>query len=101
MNDQGDLWEAARDYAAAYAAHYSRRDLSGALYLYKRLVSSHESTPQSGYSISQIQNIVKSVVPVQELLDAQIGLALARLEQRIPLDGGPIPGAPIAPESTT
>jgi len=100
MNDKGSLWEAARDYSAAYAAHYSQRDLAGALHLYRRLIGSHESTPQSGYSISQVQNIVKSVVPAQELLDAQIGLALARLEQRIPTDGGPIPVAPIAPEST-
>ena len=100
MNDKGTLGEAARDYAAAYAAHHSRRDLAGALHLYTRLIDSHGSTPESGYSISQVQNIVKSVVPAQELLDAQIGLALARLEQLIPLDHGPIPVAPPTPEST-
>jgi hypothetical protein len=100
MNDKGSFGEAARDYAVAYAAHYSQRDLPSALHLYTRLIVSHERTPESGYSISQVQNIVKSLVPAQELLDAQVGLALACLEQRIPLDGGPIPVAPIAPEST-
>jgi hypothetical protein len=100
MNDKAILGEATRDHATACATHYSQRDLTGALHLYTRLIAAHESTPESGYSISQVQNIVKSVVPAHALLDAQIELALARLEQLVPLDGDPIPIAPITPEST-
>jgi hypothetical protein len=61
MSDDSALTEAAREYAAAYAAHYS-------------------GAPEAGYSRTQVQNIVNAVVPKQELLDAQMELALARLE---------------------
>jgi hypothetical protein len=99
MNDKGALAETARDYAAAHAAHHSRPDLAGALHLYTRLIASHESAPESRYSVSQVQKIVKSVVPAQELMEAEVGLALTCLEQSIPQRDGPIPIAPITPES--
>ncbi len=81
MNDDGSTPEAARAYAAAYAAHYSERDLTLALQLYKNLIASHASAREAGYSRTQIQNIVNTLVPAEELLDAQLELALARLEQ--------------------
>ena len=98
MSDDSALTAAARDYAAAYAAHYSKRDLAMALQLYKKLMASHASAREAGYSRTQIQNIVNAVVPEQELLDAQMELALDRLEHQISPDVGPIPVAPLAPE---
>jgi hypothetical protein len=73
--------EAARAYAVAYAAHYSERDLAKALQLYKDLIASHASAQEAVYSRVQIQNIVNTLVPAQELLDAQLELARARLER--------------------
>jgi hypothetical protein len=97
MADDNALGEAAREYAEACAAHYSRRDLSGALHLYRKLTASHASSPETGYSDSQIQNIVNSVVPVQDLVDAQAGLALACLEGA---SSGHIVPTLISPSST-
>ena len=69
--------EAGRQYAEAYAAHYTQRDLPAALRLYMRVIASHAGAQEAGYSRTQIQNIINAVVPTQELLDAQIELALA------------------------
>jgi hypothetical protein len=81
MSDTSARTEAARAYAVAYAAHYSERDPAKALQLYKDLIASHASAQEAGYSRAQIQNIVNTLVPAQELLDAQLELALARLER--------------------
>jgi len=98
MSDHTALREAAREYAAAYAAHYSGRDLAKALRLYKRIMASHASAPEAGYSRTQVQNILHAVVLEQELLDAQMELALARLEDQVSPDAEPIPVAPLASE---
>jgi hypothetical protein len=98
MSDHTALRETAREYAAAYAAHYSERDLAMALRLYKKIMASHASAPEAGYSRTQVQNIVHAVVPEQELLDAQMELALAPLEHQISPDAEPIPVAPVASE---
>jgi hypothetical protein len=81
MSDTSARTEAARAYAVAYAAHDSERDLARALQLYKDLIASHASAREAGYSRAKIQNIVNTLVPAQELLDAQLELALARLER--------------------
>ncbi len=83
MSDDRALTEAAQEYAAAYAAHYSQRDLATALQLYKKIMAAHASAREAGYSRAQVQNIVNTVVPEQELLEAQMKLALARLEHPI------------------
>ncbi len=82
---RGDTIPAAdRAYAAAHAAHYSQRDLAAALRLYRDLIAARPNAPEARYSRTQIQNIVDTVVPAQELLDAQVGLALARLDGNEP-----------------
>ncbi|MEJ2207324.1 MAG: hypothetical protein P8Y10_16320 [Gemmatimonadales bacterium] len=90
MSDHTALKEAARAYAAAYAAHYSERDLAKALRLYQRIMASHASAPEAGYSRTQVQNIVHAVVPEQELLDAQMELVIARLEHQVSTDAEPL-----------
>ena len=84
MEDQAERAGSCRDYAAAHAAHYSKRNLAGALRLYRDLIASRPNAPEAAYSRAQIRNIVHGVVPEQELLDAQIEQALARLDRREP-----------------
>jgi len=71
-----ELIEAGRDYASAYAAHYTDHDLPTALQLYLKVVSSHPGTKEAGYARAQAQNIINATVPDQELLDAQVELAV-------------------------
>ncbi len=71
--------DAGKQYAAAHALHYATKDLRKALELYREIIAEHPSSPEVGYSHAQIQNIVKSVVPNQELLDIQADLALANI----------------------
>jgi hypothetical protein len=79
MKNDTELTEAGRQYTAAYATHYTQRDLPAALRLYMNLMESHPSTPEASDSWSQVQNIVTAVVPREELLGAQIELAHAHL----------------------
>ena len=81
MRNKTELTEANRQYAAPYATHYTEHDLPSAMGLYKQVMASHPSDPEAEYSRVQIQNIVKAVVPKQELLDAQMDLALVHFEQ--------------------
>lgn len=78
---------AARDlYAAAYSAHYETKDLHQALRLYRDVIAMHPGASESEYSRSQIENIVKTVVPKDVLHDAQVALALAHFEDQVYLD---------------
>jgi len=86
MGNEAVITKASKQYAAAHAAHYKTKNLPEALDLYRDITAGHPNTPEADYSQSQIQNIVKSVVPKQELLTAQIDLALAHLEPKGPLD---------------
>jgi len=81
MNDDGSTTQAMRSYAAAYAAHYSERDLATALQLYRDLIDSHANALEAGYARTQIQNIVRALIPAEDLLDAQVELALAHIER--------------------
>jgi hypothetical protein len=81
MSSKTELTEANRQYAAAYAAHYTEHDLPSAMRSYKQIMASHPNDPEAKYSREQIQNIVNAVVPKQELLDAQMELALTHLER--------------------
>lgn len=102
-NDTGltEVAEAGQQYAAAYAAHYTTKDLREALRLYRGLVAAHPNTQEAGYSQSQIQNIVNAVVPRQELIDAQVDLALARFEHEDQADVRPAQATPLALEVTS
>jgi hypothetical protein len=80
MRNKTEPTEANREYATAYAAHYTERDLPSAMRLYKQIMASHPSDPEAEYSRAQIQNIVSSVVPRQELLDVQMKLAATHFE---------------------
>ncbi len=81
MKKNTESTEAGKQYDVAYAAQYSGHDLLGALKLYKEITVAHPNDQAAKNSLAQIQNIVKAVVPKQELLDAQMTMALSHLEQ--------------------
>jgi hypothetical protein len=93
MRTETEPTEASRQYAAAYAAHYTGRDLPLALQLYQKLMALHPSAREAGYARMQVQNIVNAVVPKQELLEAEIKLVLAHFEH-----DGLLPGTPLSEE---
>lgn len=96
MRNEIEISEAGRQYAEAYAAHYKGRDLPAAFQLYLKVIQSHPNAPEAEYSRDQLQNIAATVVPKQELLDAQIRLAVACLEHGGPPDARRIPAASLA-----
>jgi len=98
MSNDGVSTAAGRQYAAAHAAHYATKDLHEALDLYRGVMVAHPSTPEAGYSRTQIDNIVKSVVPEEDLLAAHIALILACFEREETSDVQPAPLTPLASE---
>jgi hypothetical protein len=89
MNTRNDLagnrrGEAVRDipnlYSAAYEAQYVTKDFRLAIELYRNLLRKKPVSREHGYSRSQIENIVSMLVPMDDLLDAQIQLALTYLD---------------------
>ena len=70
----------AREYAAAYTLHYSDKNLADALREYRQVMADHPHTAEAGYSLAQVQNIIKEVVPPTVLLAAQLRLVLDYLE---------------------
>jgi len=91
MRNNPGLTEASRQYAEAHAAQYETKDLREALELYKGILAAHPDSQEAGYSRSQIQNIIKEVIPERELFEAGVGMAVAHFggdqqqERQIPV----------------
>ena len=77
MKHEPSPTKADKQYAAAYAAHYSDKELLRAAKLYEELILAHPSTPEAGYSRAQILNIVKELIPESDLLTARVKLIAA------------------------
>ncbi len=77
MRNETGVKEVGQQYASAYGAHYTKKSLHEALELYGGVITAHPDTQEAEYSRTQIQNIVKAVVPKQKAFDAQVDLALA------------------------
>lgn len=71
--------EANQLYTAAHQEQYKNKDLSAALAIYRDIVAAHPGSKEAAYARGQIRNIVSKVVPKQELLDAELELALSHL----------------------
>ena len=71
---------ASRAYDKAHNAQYETKDLPKALGLYQQLLTAHPDTQEAEYSRTQMYNIVKSVVPKEDLLAAHVELTLARFK---------------------
>ena len=99
MRSETEPTEASQQYAAAYAAHYTRHDLPLALKLYRTLMASHPNAQEAGYARTQVQNIVNTVVSKPELMAAEVKLVLAHFERDGLLDAGQLPETPLSEES--
>jgi hypothetical protein len=86
MIDNNRLTEAGQQYATAYDAHYKTKDVYKAFKLYERIIAAHPDTLEAGYSRSQVQNIVNTVVPKQKVMDALVELALTHFKEDVPPD---------------
>lgn len=71
---------AARDYLAAHTTQHGEHDLLGALRSYAQILALHPDAREAGYARTQMLAIVQQVVPPEELLTAQIELALRHLQ---------------------
>jgi hypothetical protein len=101
MRNVTELGVAAQQYAAAHAVHHTTKDLGKALGLYRGVMAEHPNTQEAGYSHTQIQNIVNRVVPKQDLLDAQVELALDHLAREERPDAAPVPVTSLASAPTS
>ena len=101
MRNDTAITEPEQQYASAYAAHYTERDLPTALRLYMKVMGSYPGTQEADNARAQIQNIVNSVVPKQEVLDAEIKLALDHFEHEGPPDAEPTAAGPLASQLST
>lgn len=82
--------EAGRKYAMAYKAQYTTKDIHKAFTLYEDLIAAHPDTLEAGYSRSQVQNIVNTVVPKNKILDSLLELVRIHFEQNVSLDAEPV-----------
>ena len=73
--DRKKIMEAQRQYAKAYEAHYTTKDFEKAIKIYKEILHTYPNSQEAGYSRTQIDNIVKSVVPREKLLETLLNLA--------------------------
>ncbi len=80
MRHDNLLTESGAQYAEAYMAHYTRRDLPAALGLYRKVITEYPDTQEAVNSRMQLRNIVNASVPEEEILEAEMDMALAHLE---------------------
>ena len=90
------LTETGKQYAEAYTAHYTTKDLREALKVYRSIIAMHPKTPEAEYSRTQIQNIVNAMVSKHVLFDAQVNLVLFQFENADQPDESPAPVTPLA-----
>ncbi|MBW1783955.1 MAG: hypothetical protein JRL30_24850 [Deltaproteobacteria bacterium] len=86
MKNRNNVTVADQDYTKAHDMHYKTKDLPKAFKLYRGIIDDYPETKESGYSLSQVQNIVNAVVPKQEVMNALAALTLAHFEQDVPPD---------------
>jgi len=96
MKNNNSVTEAGKQYTAAHDVHYKTKELPRAFQLYRDIIADHPDTKEAGYSLSQVQNIVKDVVPKQEVLDSLVAMALDHFERDVPSDSKPASDPAIA-----
>ncbi|MFN3194127.1 MAG: hypothetical protein ACE361_26700 [Aureliella sp.] len=74
--------EPSKLYAVAYEAHYTEQDFREALNKYVVLIDLYSNSVEAEYARTQIQNMVKTVVPTDELLSSLVQLLQSRFESR-------------------
>jgi predicted translin family RNA/ssDNA-binding protein len=81
MSNETEENNSVQQYALAYGLHYDSEDLKQAFEQYKHILQAFPDTREAGYARSQIQHIVNATVPKQILLESQMKLATAALDQ--------------------
>lgn len=81
MVNNNRLTEPGKQYKTAHDAHYKAKDIPQAFQIYRNIITDHPNTKEAGYSLSQVHNIVNSVVPKQEIMDALVAMTLDHFEQ--------------------
>lgn len=74
--------ESGNRYDAAHKMHHTEQNPGGAVGLYAAIIAEYPDAPEAGYCQSQVMNIVKSVVPKDELLEVHVGLIRTHLAQK-------------------
>jgi hypothetical protein len=64
--------EASKQYSAAYKTHYTEQDFHLAFCQYVDLIDCYPSSLEANYARTQIENIVKVLIPDDELLSALV-----------------------------
>jgi len=96
MKNNNSVTEAGKQYTAAHDVHYKTKDMPEAFKLYRGIIADHPDTKEAGYSLSQVHNIVKDVVPKQEVMDGLVAMTLGHFDKDLPSDVKPASEAPIA-----
>jgi len=96
MKNNNSDTEAGKQYTAAHDVHYKTKDMPEAFKLYRGIIADHPDTKEAGYSLSQVHNIVKDVVPKQEVMDGLVAMTLGHFDKDLPSDVKPASEAPIA-----
>ena len=78
--------KAGTQYTTAHDAHYKTKELPKAFQLYRDIIADHPDSKEAGYSLSQVHNIVKDVVPKQEVMDSLVAMTLDHFERDVPSD---------------
>ena len=91
---------ASRAYDKAHDAQYATKNLNEALGLYEGVLAAYPDTLEAEYSRTQMHNIVKSVVPADDLLAAEVELTHDTLERDGLSGGEPKPSAPLTSDLT-
>ena len=79
LKDIEEPTKAAEQYATAYQAQYTAKDLRGALDLYLALVSDHPDSLEATHARQQLRNIADHAIPKQESLAALVEMAIKHL----------------------
>ena len=87
---------AGKEYATAHDAHYKTKELPKAFQLYRDIIADHPDSKEAGYSLSQVHNIVKDVVPKQEVMDSLVAMTLDHFEKVSPSDAKPASETPVS-----
>ncbi len=75
--------KAVQQYASAYNTHYTTKDIHEAFRLYEEIINDHPDTKEAGYSRSQLQNIVNTVVPKKKIMDSLMELARIHFDPKV------------------
>ena len=79
MNNDSELSEAGRLYAAALDAHHTRHDFPVAIQLYKNLIASYPNAPEADFSRTQVEDIASA--EKHQLLDVRMELLISQYER--------------------